>query len=229
MASPSHSIDCPVRPRVPRPSRPWRAAAVLLGATVAISSCATGQRPSFDADQPLVEVTGDAAVDAVLDRLDAVGIARFTADFTVLTRLGGVESAATVVQADNSRRSITINDVRFLDGPSNAATCNLTTAECEAVINDARVSDVQLTHDFYASGPARRLRVDEARKLAPATGYEATIAGQPATCADVQVSGGTKTYCALDSGVLARYDGNDLLIELTAFSDVPDETRFETS
>ncbi len=221
MASPSQSIQSPVRPG-------WGAAALVVAA-LAVSACATGQRPSFDADQPLVEATGDAAVDAVLDRLDAVGIARFTADFTVLTRLGGLESAATVVQADNSRRSITINDIRFLDGPSNAATCNLTTDECEAVINDARVSDVQLTHDFYASGPARRLRVDEARKLAPATGYESMIAGQPATCADVPVSGGTKTYCALDSGVLAKYDGNDLLIELTAFSDVPDETRFETS
>ena len=34
-----------------------------------------------------------------------------------------------------------------------------------AVINDARVSDVQLTHDFYASSAARRLRVDEGRKI----------------------------------------------------------------
>jgi hypothetical protein len=224
MASPRQSIDARVRARTARTS--WFAATVV--AALALSACATGQRPSFDADQPLVEDTGDAAVDAVLDRLDAVGIAQFTAGYTVLTRLGGLGSAATVVQADNSRRSITINDVRFLDGPSNAATCNLTTAECEAVINDARVSDVQLTHDFYASGPARRLRVDEARKLAPATGYEATIADRPATCADVPVSGGTKTYCALDSGVLAKYDGNDLLIELVSFSDVPDETRFET-
>jgi hypothetical protein len=200
---------------------------VVVLATLA-TACATGQRPSFDADQPTVEPTGDAAVDAVLDRLDAVDGAQFTADYTVLTRLGGLQSTASVVQAADRRRSITINDIRFLDGAGNAATCNLSTAECEAVINDARVSDVQLTHDFYASSAARRLRVDEARKLTPATGYTATIADRPATCADVVVSGGTKTYCALDSGVLAKYDGNDLLIELVAISDVPDETKFTT-
>ena len=194
-----------------------------------LSACGTGQRPFFDADQPLGTTTEDPAVDAVLDRLDAADLASFTAEYTILTRLGGLESDATVVQADNSRRSITINDVRFLDGPSNAATCNLTADECEAVINDARVSDVQLTHDFYASSAARRLRVDEARKLAPATGYELEIAGQTATCADVSVSGGTKVYCALDAGMLAKYDGNDLLIELVSVTDTPDETKFATS
>lgn len=200
----------------------------LALSTLALAACATGPRPSFDADQPLMAPTDDTAVDAVLDRLDAVDLAQFTADYTVLTRLGNLQSTATVVQADNSRRSITINDIRFLDGTSNAATCNLSTAECEAVINDARVSDVQLTHDFYASSAARRLRVDEGRKLAPATGYTIDIAGQTATCADVPVSGGTKRYCALDSGVLATYDGNDLLIELISISDVADESKFAT-
>jgi hypothetical protein len=198
-------------------------------AVIALGACATGPRPSFDADEPTQEATGDAAIDAVLERLDRVGLAQFTADYTVLTRLGNKESTATVVQADNSRRSITINDVRFLDGSGTVATCNLTTAECEAVINDARVSDVQITHDFYGSSFARRLRVDAGRSLAPAQGYAETIGGQPATCADVPVSGGTKVYCALDSGPLARYDGNDVVIELVALNPTPDESKFATS
>jgi hypothetical protein len=202
---------------------------VLAGlAAVLLTACATGPRPSFDADEPTQQATGDPAIDAVLERLDRVGLEQFTADYTVLTRLGGKESTATVVQASDSRRSITINDVRFLDGTGTAATCNLTTAECEAVINDARVSDVQITHDFYGSSFARRLRVDAGRSLAPATGYTASIAGQPATCADVPVSGGTKVYCALDAGPLARYDGNDVLIEMVAFDPAPDDTKFAT-
>jgi hypothetical protein len=198
-------------------------------AALAFAACATGQRPSFDADEPAQQATGDPAVDAVLERLDRVGLEQFTADYTILTRLGGKESTATAVQADNSRRSITINDVRFIDGSGTAATCNLTTAECEAVINDARVSDVQITHDFYGSSFARRLRVDAGRSLTPARGYTETIGGQPATCADVSVSGGTKVYCALDTGPLARYDGNDVLIELVAFTPAPDESKFATS
>jgi hypothetical protein len=177
---------------------------VSLVAALALASCATGQRPSFDADEPSQQATGDPAIDAVLERLDRVDIAQFTADYT-------------------------INAVRFLDGTGTASTCNLTTAECEAVINDARVSDVQITHDFYGSSFARRLRVDAGRSLAPARGYTETIGGLPATCADVSVSGGTKVYCALDTGPLARYDGNDVMIELLAASPTPDESKFATS
>jgi hypothetical protein len=206
-----------------------RALAVLLIGASVLTACATGQRPSFDADQPLLAPTGDPGIDAVLDRLDAVGLEQFTADYTILTRLGGLQSTATVVQADNSRRSVTLNDVRYLNGTGNAATCNLTTDECEAAINDARTSDIQVTHDFYASSIARRLRVDAGRRLDNARAYESTIAGQAATCADVPVSGGTKIYCALDSGVLARYDGPDLVIELVTVTDVADETKFATN
>jgi hypothetical protein len=206
-----------------------RAALAAVVAAVGLTACATGQRPSFESDQPSLSPTGDAAVDAVLERLDAVGIAQFTADYEVLTRLGGLNSTATVVQADNSRRSVTVNDIRFLNGTGNAATCNLTTSECEAVINDARVSDVQLSHDFYGASMARRLRVDAARRIGDTSGYEITQGGRAALCVDVPVSGGTKVYCALENGVLARYDGADLFIELTGISDVPDETKFASS
>lgn len=201
---------------------------LLAGITAfVLASCATGPRPSFDADEPAQTATGDPAIDAVLERLDRIGIEQFTADYSILTRLGGKQSTATVVQADNNRRSITINDVRFLDGLGTVATCNLTTDECESAINDARVSDVQITHDFYGSSFARRLRVDAGRSLSPARGHTESIAGQPATCADVAVSGGTKVYCALDTGPLARYDGNDVVIELVAVTPTPDETKFE--
>ena len=206
-----------------------RGLVVAAIAALALTACATGLRPSFDSDEPTQQATGDTAIDAVLERLDRVGLVQFTADYTVLTRLGSKESTATVVQSDNSRRSITINDVRFIDGSGTVATCNLLTAECEAVINDARVSDVQITHDFYGSSFARRLRVDAGRSLSPARGYTDTIAGQPAACADVPVSGGTKVYCALDSGPLARYDGNDVVIQLVASNPTPDETKFATS
>jgi len=204
---------------------------IVLTALVALTlaACATGPRPNFDASDPADQATGDPAIDAVLERLDRVGVEQFSVSYTVLTRLGGLESTASVVQADNSRRSITINNVRFLDGVGTATTCDLATAECEAVINDARVSDVQITHDFYGSSFARRLRVDAGRSLSPARGYAETIGGQPAVCADVSVSGGTKVYCALDAGPLARYDGNDVLIQLVAYDEIPDEAQFATS
>jgi hypothetical protein len=204
-------------------------AAAVVTACVALTACATGPRPSFDANEPTLEPTGDAAVDAVLERLDAVDASQVTASYTILTRLGGLESQATVVQTPDGRRSITVNDIRFVEGNGTSATCTVSTGDCEATINDARLSDVQLTHDFYAPSMARRLRVDASRIIGPTTGYEITQAGQPALCVDVPVTGGTKVYCATESGVLARYDGADLLVELTTIDGNVDESAFATN
>ena len=153
----------------------------------------------------------------------------FTADYTILTKLGNITSTARVVQSAPDRRSITINNVRFIFDEASVATCNLTTAECEATINDARVSDVSVTHEFYGKSFAQRLRVDAGRRVGDPQSYSITQAGQQALCVDVPVVGGTNSYCALSNGVLARYDGNDLFIEMTAYSEFADETAFETS
>lgn len=74
---------------------------------------------------------------------------------------------------------------------------------------------------------ASRLRVDAERRIGDPVASEIEVAGETAVCVAVPVSGGTKTYCALESGVLARFDGSDLLIELTDYSDIPDEATFD--
>ena len=71
--------------------RPAAALAAVLAAALVVAGCATGPRPSFDADEPARGATGDAAVDAVLDRHDAVRPEQFTARYENLTRLGGLE------------------------------------------------------------------------------------------------------------------------------------------
>ena len=219
----------PLRHRFKRKDSHLRFAAAVLTGAVVLGGCFTGERPSFDDEESLQTASGDEAVDAILERLDAVAPAQFTAHYEILTRLGGLDSQATVVQADNSRRSITINDVRFIDGADTVATCDLTSGECEATLNDARVSDLLLSHEFYGKSFARRLRVDANRRIGDTNGYTITQAGQQVLCVDVPVSGGTVSYCALDSGPLARYDGNDLFIQMTSVTDVPDESKFATS
>jgi hypothetical protein len=201
---------------------------MLLGA-LCLTGCITGDRPSFGESAAAAGPSGVAEVDAVLSRLDAVSKSQFSADYNVLTRLGNRSSTASVVQVSPARRSITVNSVRFIFNNGSVSTCNLTTATCEPNVNDARISDVSLTHDFYGSSFAQRLRVDADRRVGAVKGYTITQADRQATCVDVPVVGGTKTYCALDNGVLARYDGNDLLIEMTAISDTPDESKFATS
>jgi len=226
----THSTTSVASPGPATKPASWvRIALVAVCASVALAGCLTGQRPSFDEDEPSPELTGNADIDAVLELLDSVSEARFTADYTILTKLGNVTSTARVVQDDPNHRSITINNVRFLYDGASVATCNLLTGECEATINDARVSDVSVTHEFYGSSFAQRLRVDASRRVGEPVGHTITQADQQALCVDVPVSGGTNTYCALSNGVLARYDGNDLFIEMTAYGDFVDEAAFDTS
>jgi hypothetical protein len=205
-----------------------RAACGVAVASILLAGCFTGQRPSFDDDDPSREMTGAPEIDAVLERLDATPVKTFNAMYSTTTKLGGLSGAGEVVQAGNNRRSVTLNDVRFIFEGDSTATCNLATGECEASINDARTSDLMLTHEFYSDSFARRLRVDADRRVADPTGYTITQAGQQALCVDVAVTGGTNSYCALEGGPLARYDGNDLFIEMTSFSDVVDEAAFES-
>ncbi len=190
------------------------------------SSCFTGERATFGCGAG--ESTGRTEVDDVLNRLECVAPSVFTAEYTVLTRLGDIASQATVVQAPGGRRSITINDVRYLFDGGRTDTCNLADDTCEAVINEARTSDVFLSSDFYAQSMASRLRVDADRRIGDPVASEQTLGGQPALCVAVPVTGGTKTYCALESGAIALFDANDLLIELTGYSPTPDETAFDS-
>lgn len=210
---------------------PYRAALVglVVAGSALLSGCFTGERPSFESEVAFAAETGNEAVDAVLERLDRSRLATFTGDYDILTRLGGGESTAHVVQDGPGRRSVTVNSIRFVVDGDSAATCDIVADECEASINDARISDVISTHDFYADSAARRLRTDADRRILEPVGYEITQAGQPALCVDVPVTGGTVAYCALESGPLARYDGSDYFIEMTSYSDTPDESAFDLS
>jgi hypothetical protein len=203
-------------------------AGVCAAASVALSACFTGDRPSFDDTVSAAAETGDPAVDAVLDRLDAVQGSVFTAEYEI-RGANGDQARATVVQADGGRRAITVGDVRYVLDGEEGITCNLSTSECEATVNDRRISNLQLTHDFYAPAFATRLRVDANRRIHDPTSSTERIGRRKATCVVVPVSGGEKTYCALDAGPLARYVGPDVDIELVRFSPRPDESQFATS
>ena len=206
-------------------------AAVLAGIAVAgallLTGCVTGQRPSFVDDEftPGTPI-GDAPVDAVLSRLENPTTQPFTADYTIVTKAtGGTSPARVAVDAD--RRSITISNIRFLIEGSRTGTCNVDSGRCSNSIDDGRVSDIQVTHQFYGEASARRLRADATQRIGATAPSAATIAGLGATCVSVPVSAtGAATYCGLENGVLARMDNGDVTIELTAFRDGVDELDF---
>jgi hypothetical protein len=206
----------------------------LVASSVIISGCFTGERPSFRDETELpAESTGNDEIDTVLGLLDSVDSAEFTAGYDIETKFNSVSSTGIVVQAAGQRRSITVDNddrsVRFIVDGNNERTCDLTTAECEASLNDARISDTQLPHTFYGPAFAQRLRADAVRRIGDPAVYAKQIAGQEAQCVDLAVAGGTKTYCALESGALAEFVGADVTIELTMYSPEPDTTKFASS
>lgn len=188
-------------------------AVLSLAAVALLTGCATGPRPT------LVDAVSvnDPAVQAVLDRMASAEQVAFTATYTITPTIATTGTEATVRQMDG-RREITIGNVAYVIDGNVATTCRIETQECVDFVDDAAVSDLHVTHRFWGRSFADRLQVDANRNIGPATGHLDTIAGHPATCADVPVVGGVVTYCALDAGVLARYVGADVTIELTSFS-----------
>jgi hypothetical protein len=206
----------------------------LVATSLLLAGCFTGERPSFEDENTIpTEATGNADIDTVLGLLDSVDNSEFTAGYDIETKFNSVSSTGLVVQAAGQRRSVTVDNaarsVRFIVDGQDERTCNLMTAECEATLNDARISDTQLPHTFYGPAFAQRLRADAVRRIGEPTSYDKAIAGQTAQCVDVAVAGGTKTYCALASGALAEFIGADVTIELTSYSPEPDTTQFASS
>ncbi|MGH9132833.1 MAG: hypothetical protein ACRDZZ_02775 [Ilumatobacteraceae bacterium] len=201
-------------------------AVVVCVAALLLTACVTGERPHFvDDDSAVGTPIGDAAVDAVLGRLENPANQALTAEYTILTKFtGGTTNAMVAIDVD--RRSITISNIRFLIEGSRTGTCNTESGRCSNSIDDGRVSDIQVTHQFYAESAARRLRADAARRIEATVGSAATIAGLAATCVTVPVAGGSPVYCVLDNGLLARMDNGDVNIELTSFREGADDRAF---
>jgi hypothetical protein len=201
------------------------AAAALI--SLVATACMEGKRPYFEQAPTAVGTsTGDPNIDAVLALYDSVGSAVFTAGYQALLAYGGVESTVAAAQVDPTQRSMTVNDVRYITDSSGTRTCSVAAGTCTPVLNAAAVSDTGVTPEFVFGDIAKRLRRDANARIGPTTPSTMEIAGQQATCVDVALSGGTKQYCALADGVLARFVGADVTLDLTSYQPTADPTLF---
>jgi hypothetical protein len=207
-------------------SRRGLPAFALAVSVLLLSGCFTGPRPHFNDDPfPAGSTTGDAAIDAVLAKLDATTTGPATASYSVLTKFGNFTNQAVVV-LDAGSRSVTISNVRYIQTPGGDETCSEDgSIPCQTGLDASRVSDVGVTIDFYSKEAATRLRRDARAVIAPTTSHVETIAEQPATCVDVPLAGGVAVYCALDNGLAARIDDGDVAVNLTAFGPAADPSR----
>jgi hypothetical protein len=201
---------------------PAGALAFFAAAVVAMSGCFTGERPTLAENT----TTGSPEVDALIERVDAVGDAVFTARYDVLTAFTNQTTAVTAAQSEPGRRSLTVGDVRYLHDGSSARTCTVSTGECIESIDASRVSDVQVTPDFLATALSARIRHDAEVAVGPPTATTEQIQDETASCVAIPVEAATITYCVLDNGVLARMDAADIDVTMTDYSTAADESLF---
>lgn len=204
-----------------------RGALALALSAALLTGCFTGERPHFNDDPfPTGAMTGDAAIDAVLVKLDTPVAGPATAGYSVLTKFGNITNSAAVV-VDAGNRSVTIANVRYIETPTANSTCSADgSVPCAQGLDPSRVSDIGVTIDFYSTEAATRLRRDARAKIAPSTAHAETIAEQPATCVDVPLPGGTAVYCALDNGMVAKLDDGDVAVNLTSLTGTADAALF---
>lgn len=187
----------------------WIAAVAL-----ALAACQTGARPTITNERQ-----ADPAVLAVTRLLDRARInGDFTGTYQITPTMVGSPTVDAVVTTNGTSATIAVGQVLYVIDSDVGETCNLDRTECESGINDARVSDLSITHAFWADSAAARLRNDAGRAIGTPQSTPQSIADQPATCVDVPVAGGTIVYCALEAGPLASYRGADTTIELTSFT-----------
>jgi hypothetical protein len=205
-----------------------RAAAIAL--LILLSGCFTGQRPTLTTEPfPAGSSSGDPSIDQVLTQLDASNDGPYTATYTVLTKFGNSTKPASVA-VSAARRSVTVGDVRFITVSGSSQTCILGSSDpCSSTIDPARISDTQITPDFYGTDAAKRLRRNAVDRIGTPVSHVDQIAGQPATCVDVPLTGGTAVFCVLANGPLARLDDGAVSINLTQFAPTVDESLFATA
>lgn len=209
-----------------------RRAATVLVCTALLTGCMTGERPTLAGDT-VPERSTDGAVAAVLTLLEDPprGQEPLVARYDVLKKFGNVSSEA-VLARDGERTSVTVGDVRYLDGPDGRQTCLLPSGSCSDGFDETKVSDTLTVSTFATESAVTRLRQDARNAIGPARPFQRSVAGAidtlDGTCVEIDVTGGTTYWCALAEGVLALQDTADMRAELVGLTTgtPPDESWF---
>ena len=195
---------------------------MFVCSALALGGCALGPRPTVT-DERRVD---DAAIEAVLTRLDAADAATFTAVYSVASTKEGIAPAeVTVTHSPNRSRVVfaTGGEVTeaYLTDDGEQRTCKAGETECVPGLDEARISNLGITSSFWGPSSAAKLRADGNRSVADANARTASLADQTATCTTVDVGSATVAaveYCALDTGPLAAYRGADAMIEIVSYT-----------
>ncbi|MDA0370532.1 MAG: hypothetical protein O3C62_10080 [Actinomycetota bacterium] len=209
---------------------------VLLGASLLLAGCFTGERPRLMTDETLPPVD-DSAISTVIDVLTAPpdGSA-FTVVYRITTKFGGQTTDGSIVVDPLNGTSVQIADTRYvtlLDGST--VTCSTVTDTCVPGVDETRVADRMLNSRIFRDAIVDRLRQDANVAVGDSSLERRSIAERPASCARIPVVDGSgftqqKSYCVFDGlGVLASFDGADLFIDTERVLPTADPAVFATT
>jgi hypothetical protein len=184
------------------------------------TACALGDRPTLAEPAP----AADTAAERVLDLLRRAPDQTFIASYLVTPSSAEAPVDATVTRTAAGVLTVEIGDTVYTtSADGRTTTCDVGGNDCDDFANDARISNLGITHLFWGPAFERRLQTDSSRRIGPSAQQAATIAGASAECVEVRVQSsldavGIVSYCALGDGLLARYQGADVIIEMLSFS-----------
>ena len=203
---------------------------VVLAAVVG-AGCGVGERPTLVeagavGGQPGAP-TGNEAADGVLGLLEGDLPGEVTANYSITSKLGGTTRPGS--RGPLGRPALGHHRRHPLPRRRQSQTCDLTTGSCEEGVQEARVSDTAVTSQFYASAPARVLRVALARATGEPVGSSETVAEHPATCVAVPSGQGDERTCATPEGLVALWDTAAVTVELEDLTPTADDADFATT
>ena len=204
----------------------------ILVSSLVLAGCMTGERPTLSSEVTTTgsEDVADPVIATLIDLLaDPPRAAEpYVATFEVLKKFGDTTSEVVIARL-GKRWSLTVDDLRYLDLAGTRSTCDLTSGECTDGFDESRVSDVLTSTGFTNDAAVARLRHDAETAVAEARASDSEYAGEAATCAEIDVPGGTELWCVSELGLVVLQDTADVRSELVSLTgDVP-PTSFDRS
>lgn len=201
-------------------------AALLVALALGVAACTAAERPSTgDTTTSTVAADPDRDVPAelrpFLERAAAAADQPFTAEYTVLRKLGSTTSTVLVEQAPPAVR-ITVDDFIVVDGPS-PSTCRRSTGACSGRVEEEQLAPFGVFTGFATTGPVEAVRSLARRDDASAPQFsERVVDGVTLECVVVPVQQApTATWCITPEGVFGYVDNPSVRYELTRYEPGP--------
>lgn len=191
---------------------------VVAAASLMLSACFTGERPSFDPTDTIgtesapADASGPGTITDGLPSTPAELAALFgarasgpeTATFEIRTTSATGDPVVATVSRDLTRLVVSVRDLQYRTNERGPRTCRNATKSCTRGLNSQPLSDLLITAQFW--GPAIRQQLESpalAARIGPIRTTQSQIAEQLAVCIDVPGPQVTDRYCALPTGMLA--------------------------